>query len=295
MKNMTLAADAAIDLQLHTTYSDGTWTPEALIDYLVSEQFGLAAITDHERVDTVARLQQLAAEKQFPLLAAVEMTARWHDSPVDLLCFGFDSADNKLNDVAQDAARRQTENTRMVYRNLWRQGYFSARQPGNGKEDTGEEAQYFLELRRLLEVPSAQQPHELVALITQRIAEDADLDHILNAVGFDWEITDIDEVVDAAHRSGAVCLIAHPGRGGSYPDFDVRTLNAIFLEARLDGLEVYYPTHTPKQTAMYLEYAQQHNLLISSGSDSHGPEKKPIKYPASQSRKLLERLGIQIV
>ena len=40
---VVLAADAAIDLQLHTIYSDGTWTPAQLIDYLRSEQFGLAA------------------------------------------------------------------------------------------------------------------------------------------------------------------------------------------------------------------------------------------------------------
>ena len=47
-RHLVLAPDAAIDLQLHTTYSDGTWTPEQLIDYLVHEQFGLAAITDPE-------------------------------------------------------------------------------------------------------------------------------------------------------------------------------------------------------------------------------------------------------
>lgn len=62
---IVLATDAAIDLQMHTIYSDGTWTPEQLIDYLVSEQFGLAAITDHDRVDTAASLQQLAAQRQF--------------------------------------------------------------------------------------------------------------------------------------------------------------------------------------------------------------------------------------
>ncbi len=48
---VVLAADAVIDLQMHTIFSDGTWTPEQLIDYLVSEQFGLGAITDHDRVD----------------------------------------------------------------------------------------------------------------------------------------------------------------------------------------------------------------------------------------------------
>ena len=63
-RHLVLAPDAVIDLQLHTTFSDGTWIPEQLIDYLVREQFGLVAITDHDRVDTAAMLQLLAAEKQ---------------------------------------------------------------------------------------------------------------------------------------------------------------------------------------------------------------------------------------
>ncbi len=75
--HLVLAPDAAIDLQMHTMYSDGTWIPEQLIDYLVSERFGLAAITDHDRVDTLVSLQQLATRKRFPLLAAVEMSASW--------------------------------------------------------------------------------------------------------------------------------------------------------------------------------------------------------------------------
>jgi len=62
--SLILAPDAAIDLQMHTIYSDGKWTPEQLIDYLVGEQFGLVAITDHDRVDTASELQRLAVEKQ---------------------------------------------------------------------------------------------------------------------------------------------------------------------------------------------------------------------------------------
>jgi predicted metal-dependent phosphoesterase TrpH len=52
--------------------------------------------------------------------------------------------------------------------------------------------------------------------------------------------------------------------------------------------------HTPAQTTMYVDYAERYNLLTSSGSDSHGPNKKPIKYPAGHSRKLLERLGVHV-
>jgi histidinol phosphatase-like PHP family hydrolase len=46
-----LAADSAIDLQLHTTYSDGRWTLEPLFDSLLRERFILVAITDHDRAE----------------------------------------------------------------------------------------------------------------------------------------------------------------------------------------------------------------------------------------------------
>jgi hypothetical protein len=116
---------------------------------------------------------------------------------------------------------------------------------------------------------------------------------ILNAGGA-YMTTDIALVVDATHRSGGVCLIAHPGRGEDYTRFDAELLDQLRAETPIDGFEVYYPAHSPEQTAIYEDYARQHNLLTSSGSDSHAPDKPPIKYRAELSRPLLERLGITI-
>jgi len=279
--HLVLAPDAAIDLQLHTTYSDGTWTPEQLIDYLVSERFGLAAITDHDRVDTVASLQHLAAEKQLPVLAAVEMSTSWRGEPTDVLCYGFDPEKNELQELAQDIARRQQENTWEVCENLRKIGISFPDQH---------------ELDALLVKPSAQQPHELVALLKKQGygTGEPSAGQLITDAGFSWATTDIAVVVAAAHRSGAVCLIAHPGRGEGFTCYDVHSLDELCQEVPIDGLEVYYPAHTPGQIAMYLEYAQQHRLLTSSGSDSHGPNHKPIKYRAELSRGLLERVGVQI-
>ncbi|HEY6286268.1 MAG TPA: PHP domain-containing protein, partial [Ktedonobacteraceae bacterium] len=248
------------------TYSDGTWTPEQLIEYLVSERFSLVAITDHDRVDTVASLQQLAAEKQLPILAAVELSASWKGELTDVLCYGFVPEQNVLHDVAQDIARRQRENTRDVYENLCKIGY------------------------------TFPNPHELVALLKKQGygTGEPSAGKLITDAGFLWATNDIATVVDAAHRSGAVCLIAHPGRGEGYTCYDGRLLDELRQEVPIDGFEVYYPAHTPEQIIMYREYAKTHRLLTSSGSDSHGPEKKPIKYRAELSRSLLERLGIQI-
>ncbi|HET8841987.1 MAG TPA: PHP domain-containing protein, partial [Ktedonobacteraceae bacterium] len=159
---LVLASDAAIDLQMHTTSSDGTWTPEELIDYLISEQFGLVAITDHDRVDTAFTLQQLARQKQLPILVAVEMSTTWKGALTDVLCYGFDPEHNELQNLTQSIARRQRENTREVYENLCKQGYLS---PDSSN------------LQTLVEKPSAQQPHEIARLLRKR-QEKKEMPHV---------------------------------------------------------------------------------------------------------------------
>jgi len=276
---LSLTADAAIDLQLHTSHSDGAWTPAALLDYLAREQFGLAAITDHDRPDTAVAIQQLAQARRLPVLVAVEMTATWRGTMTDLLCFGFDPAQNALHELAQDVWRRQQENTREVYENLQRQGYALPQAP---------EA-----LADILAKPGARQPHELFALLQQQGHGPA-AGKIAFAAGCAFATNDVAEVVDAAHQSGAVCLIAHPGRTDGFVTYDAQLLDEARREALIDGLEVYYPKHTPAQTAMYEAYARRHGLLISAGSDSHSPDQPPIKYRAELSRALLERVGIRV-
>ena len=278
--NIILAADAAIDLQLHTTYSDGSWTPEQLVDYLLGENFGLAAITDHDRVDSVASLQHLGAQKGLPILAAVEMSTSWKGGSTDLLCYGFDPEQNELLELAQDVIRRQNEITQEVYEELQQTGYAFPREQEVLKEKIGKPLQ----------------ANDLGLLLQQHgySTGPGSIGKIMTDAGFDFATNGIATVVDAAHRSGAVCLIAHPGRGGEFTFYDEVLLDELRHEVPIDGIEAHYPAHTPEQVATYLSYAQKHNLLVSSGSDSHSPEKAPIKYRAELSRQLLERLGIQV-
>jgi len=277
---LSLAADSAIDLHLHTTYSDGRWTPEPLLDYLLREQFGLAAITDHDRTDTLAAIQQLALDKHLPVLVGIEMTTTWKGEMTDLLCFGFDLDHNALSDLAQDLLHRQQENTREVYEKLQRQGYTLPPEA----------------LPALLAKPSSEQPHAFVALLKEHgygLGEPS-AGKISWEAGIAFAMNESAAVVEVAHRSGAVCLLAHPGHEDGFVAYDVQLLDRFRQEAPIDGLEVYHPLHTPAQTEMYREYAQRHHLLTSAGSDSHRPDRPPIKYRAELCLGLLERLGIQI-
>ncbi|HUM68254.1 MAG TPA: PHP domain-containing protein, partial [Chloroflexota bacterium] len=264
--------------QLHTTYSDGDWTDEELLDYLIAERFSLAAITDHDRVGIARGLQKLATEKQFPLLVAVEMSSMWKGQLTDLLCYGFDPDNNHLNALAQDVTFRQHENTRQVFNYLFSKDYALDPQ----------------DLERMLAKPAAQQLPELLALATKIIQDAKAIGRTLLDGGFAYMTHDLATIVEAAHQSGAVCILAHPGRNDGFVCYDYALLDELRREAHIDGIEAYYPAHTPEQTAMYLKYAQRHQLLISAGSDSHHPDKPPIKYRAESCRALLEWLGIQV-
>jgi hypothetical protein len=198
----------------------------------------------------------------------------------DLLCFGFDPNHNALNDLAQDLLRRQQENTQEVYENLQRQGYTL---PPDA-------------LSALLAKPSSEQPHAFVALLKEHgygLGEPSAGKLVMSA-GCTFATNEPAAIVEAAHRSGGVCLLAHPGHEDGFITYDVQLLDQFCQEAPIDGLEVYHPLHIPAQTAMYREYAQRHHLLTSAGSDSHRPDKSPIKYRAELCRGLLERVGIQI-
>lgn len=280
---LTLPVSAPIDLHLHTRYSDGAWAPEDLLDHLVDAGLRLAAITDHDRPDTTAELQSLAEVRRLPLLVGVEMTAAWQGQMTDLLCYGFNPTASHLHDLARDVLRRQQDNTRQVYEYLGRQGY--------ALPETS------ADLDTILALPGACQPHALVAFIERQGYPQPGLSagKIARAAGCDFATTPLPAVVEAAHRSGAVCLIAHPGHTDGFLTYTKSILDEVRRAAPIDGLEVYHPRHTPAQTALYLAYAGRHGLLVSASSNSHGPDKPPIHYPAGLCRALLERLGNQVV
>jgi predicted metal-dependent phosphoesterase TrpH len=280
--HLTLTPDAAVDLHMHTTYSDGRWPAQQLIDYLAAEGFHLVSITDHDRVDKVAEIQELAAAKQLPVLSGVEISTVWRGYMAHMLCYGFDPAQNALSAITEKVARLQLENTYAVNEELRRRGYEFPRQEELLAENGGR-------LRRPADNAYLLRAHDYASdwRTAMKMIEDA---------GFYSVKADMAEAVDAAHRSGAVCLIAHPGRReASFTYYDIELLDQLRAEIPLDGIEVYHPYHDQKTTALYEEYVRKHNLLYSAGSDSHGTSSRiPTRYRAESSRKLLERLGITI-
>src|SRR5690242_6169854 len=118
-----IGPDDAVDLHLHTRYSDGQWRPEALFDHLAARGFRAVAVTDHDWVDRVARMRALGDARGIHVLVGVEVSASWRDETAHLLCYAAESFGAALGQLVRRTARRQLENTRAVHAELRRRGY----------------------------------------------------------------------------------------------------------------------------------------------------------------------------
>ncbi len=280
-----ITADTSIDLHLHTTYSDGRWSAEQLLDYLTEAGFGLVAVTDHDRVETVASIQQLGAQKHVPVLAGVEISAEWRGQMGDVLCYGFDSSNEALRSLANGVRQGQRDNAEEVYAELLRRGYQFPRRQELLAKNAGE-------LRVAGDCANLLIKHGYLNDWSSAL-------EMIRDAGYREFKADMAEAVEIVHRSGGVALIAHPGRGLHEPQeftfYTPELLDQVRAEIPLDGIEVYYPTHSPELIETYLTYARLHDLLISAGSDSHGPPgRMPIKYRAELCQRLFQHVGIRI-
>src|SRR3989442_13556994 len=83
------------------------------------------------------------------------------------------------------------------------------------------------------------------------------------------------EAVQVILRTGGIPVLAHPGWG--VKDEVIPAL----AETGLEGLEVYYPDHTPAMVTRYLEIAKRVSLLVTGGADFHGGGLAPKGPPGS--------------
>jgi predicted metal-dependent phosphoesterase TrpH len=279
---LTLDSNDPIDLQLHTVYSDGVWQPDELLGYLAGAGFRVAAITDHDHLEHTAELVALGRRHGVHVIPAVEMSTEWEGRLADLLCFAPEFTDDALAVIARRTERLQLENTRAVFQELQQRGYIFPKRHAVLARQAGE-------VVRPIDNATLLVGHDYAPSL-------ADALEMIRDAGYYSIHADLGATVAAAHASGAVALLAHPGRGEPpFTCYDVDLLDALRANIPLDGIEVYYPLHSAAQVAEFEAYVARHGWLRSAGSDSHGPNQRlPIAYPAAVARDLLERCGIRV-
>jgi predicted metal-dependent phosphoesterase TrpH len=248
--------DERADLHLHTTASDGRWTPQDLVAQVQGAGIGLFAVTDHESLGSLAEVTDLVRGNGLRFLPGVELSARIDEQVYHLLAYGFDVKDADLVHLVEDNNTRLLDSSDEAIRLLGRAGY---------PVSLDDYAAYTWDRRR-------GGWKGLNYLIDQGICRDV-RGYFGELFGGDLALPQADfpspeRVISVARKAGGVVILAHPG--ASYYNGIGRDRLDELVDMGLQGLECYSFHHDPASTQDYLDYCRSRNLLITGGSDCHG-------------------------
>jgi hypothetical protein len=241
-----------LELHCHTTCSDGTLTPCELVHAAVRAGVSALAITDHDTLSGWDEAISTAQPYNLEIIPGVELSTVHNERSLHIL--GFYPDTNKLSGPLADRLEGRKRRAAQMIANLEALGY-----P--------------ISLPELGEGIATSRPHLARALVAAGHVQSTEeaFDRLLGDDGpayVHYEKFSISDGVALLRNCGAVTVWAHPYlfRGGKVED----VLKEL-VDAGLMGIEVYHPSHTPKQRKHLEALCAQYGLLMTGGSDYHGP------------------------
>ena len=270
MNQAASEANAGIDLHTHTTASDGSLSPTALVRLAHEVRLTALAVTDHDTIGGLAEAQAEAQRFGLDFLPGVELSVEDKDGRFHLLGYGFDPEFSELAEKLVELRRsRALRNTQMADK-MAALGLpvtiDDVRDAAKKHAEDGEESEVIA------------RPHFAQALIAKGVVGSVQeaFDKYLASGKPLYQAKEVLTPADAIallHRAGGVAVMAHPGLVPlSQPALAARVA-ALASDAGMDGMEAYYSQHSPADTQFFLDLARAHNLLVTGGSDFHGTPK----------------------
>jgi predicted metal-dependent phosphoesterase TrpH len=267
------------DLHMHSTASDGTTTPAGLVSLAREAGVTLMALTDHDTVGGCREAALAARESGIAFLSGVEVTAEGGSGRADILGLGIRRDDPTLTSTLERVMEaRRTRNVRIV-----------ARLNELGVDITLEQIISFAP-------PGANvgRPHFAAALVAcgavpdKQAAFDVYLaDGAKAFVGRD-SLTPA-EAIALIHTAGGLAFLAHPMLVRLKDHETVESRVRKLKDEGIDGIEVWYSSHSPVQEEKLARIASSLDLLVTGGSDFHGDNKPHLRLGGVRDGRPLER------
>jgi predicted metal-dependent phosphoesterase TrpH len=245
-----------IDLQAHSTVSDGQLEPAEVAHAAADAGVTTMSLTDHDAIDGVAEASAAAEQAGIECVPAVEMSCV-HEYSDDLHMLGYWV---ELDAIAPACARAQRERVRRAEEIVERLNSLGVRVT---IEDAIAEAGDALSVGRPHIARAAGAGDDMKPFFEEYLVPGAKA-----FVSRRWPTAE--QAVDLIHDADGVAVVAHPFWDVDEPD-DVR---ALVESLELEGVEVFYPSHSRAQTEFCLELCAQRDLTPTGSSDFHGPTHK---------------------
>jgi len=257
-----------IDLQIHSTYSDGSLTPRQLVEEAKKINLLAIALTDHDTVEGIPEFLKAGTESQLLPIPGVEISAQAELPPnghLHILGLFIDHNSQELKTNLEFLKFHRNQRAAKIIERLNELGVNISLE----------------ELQQETAEGSIGRPH--IAKILLRKKEVSTLQTAFEKYIGKGKPAFVEKIkfpeqkaIQLIKKAGGLAILAHPHLM-NYPTFsDMQRKITSLKELGLDGFEAYYSGLPESYTSQLIRLAKKLSLLISGGSDFHGKNKEGI-------------------
>jgi len=261
------------DLHLHTFFSDGTFSPEELVERAKKAGLSCIAITDHDIISGIAPAQKIAADS-LEVISGIELSAEINSKEIHVLGYFIDTQSlrlqkeiEKINIIRRERVFEMVDKLNKMGVNLEAEDVFKVAGQGSVSR-----------LHIAMAMVSKGNVSNIYEAFSRYIGNKGP------AYVGKFSLTP-EDAFGLIREAKGIAVLAHPQAS------NCDELIPSFVKAGLRGLEVYYPEHSESTVNRYLQLAGKYNLLVTGGSDCHGQFKPDVSVgKVSIPYELVERL-----
>lgn len=248
-----------VDLHTHTTHSDGFYKPDELL--LKAKSLGLKSIsiTDHDSISAFTEAYSIGKKIGVEVIPGVELSADIEGNEVHILGYLFDVKNEELKGFLKFFRDERYKRACRIIEKLNSLGFTLSI---DDIEIAGKNS-------------SIGRPHIAKLLLEKGYVSsyfEAFNKYIANGCpAYEKKVhLSPQSAFKIINDAGGLSFIAHPGK---MPE----TLLKDLIDAGVDGIEVYHPSHSPSKVNFYKGVVNEFFLLSSGGSDLHGGKREDDK------------------
>ena len=247
-----------IDLHMHSIFSDGTLTPEELVEAAVELELKAISLTDHDTVSGVGRMIAAAENTSVQVIPGVEIGADFGPGTMHILGYFVDFESRMLHDHLDWIRNGRETRNEEIFRKLHMLGMPLTWE--EIKEHAGDEM--------------IGRPHFALAMIKKgyvynlREAFDKFLAKKRPAYAERKRLSP-EASIELIRSAGGVAVLAHP-YSLELGKRETKKVVRWLAEAGLGGIEVYYTNNDRVAIKQFGKLAREYDLVATGGSDFHG-------------------------
>ena len=253
-----------IDLHTHTHFSDGSFSPTALVELAHQKGLNILAITDHDTTDGLTEAMEAAQGLPLELVPGIELSTEFQGRETHMLGYFIDLSDPQFQARLERLRATRLDRIQRILERLHAL-----------KVEIS-----LAEVEHVAGRGTIGRPHIAQVLIEKGYVKGmkAAFERFLGIRGAAYVrrvVPEADEIITWITEAGGIPILAHPYWEGLNTEKTVASCRTM-VEQGLRGLEVFYGTFSAQQISLNLHLARQFNLLITGGSDFHGTFKPEI-------------------